>query len=130
MARARKRAVLLETSDGPTYKPVREAVDAFIDHCKSESLKDTTVSKYRNALEKLADFFEAEMVDSLSELKTEKLDQFRAGRKIKAITASKELEILRVFFGFCVERNWASENPAKRIKLPRKLKPNEIVYAR
>ena len=60
-------------------------------------------------------------------MKTEKLDQFRAGRGIQPITACKELEILRVFFGFCVDRNWTKENPAKRIKLPRNLKPNDVV---
>jgi len=127
MARARKRAVMLESADGPAYKPVGDAVKAFIDHGKSEGLKDATISKYRNALQKLADFCEAEEVDSLEELKTEKLDQFRAGRKIAQITASKELEIFRVFLGFCVDRNWAMENAAKKIKMPRNLKPNEIV---
>jgi site-specific recombinase XerD len=66
-------------------------------------------------------------VDSLEELKTEKLDLFRASRGIKQITACKALEILRVFFGFCVDRNWTRENPAKKIKLPRNLKPNEVV---
>jgi site-specific recombinase XerD len=127
MARARKKAVALEGDDNTVRKPVGEAVAAFLGHCKSEGLKDTTVSKYRNALEKLADFCKAEQIDTLDEAEPEKLDAFRAGRGIKQITASKELEILRVFFGFCVDRNWTQENPAKKIKLPRNLKPNEVV---
>ena len=117
----------MESADGPAYKPVADAVEAFLEHCKSEGLKDATISKYRNPLQKLADFCEAEEMDSLEELKTEKLDQFRAGRKIKPITASKELETLRVFFGFCIDRNWARGNPAKKIKMPRNIKPNEVV---
>lgn len=126
MARARKRAVLLESEDGPAYKPAKDAVKAFLDHCQSGGLTDGTIRKYRNALDRLAGFCDTEEVDSLEELNTEILDRFRAGRKIKPITASKELEIMRVFFGFCVNRNWLRENPAKRINLPRNLKPNEI----
>ena len=34
---------------------------------------------------------------------------------------------MRVFLGFCVDRNWSKENPAKKIKLPRNIKPNEVV---
>jgi site-specific recombinase XerD len=127
MARARKKAVALESDDNTIRKPVGEAVAAFLAHCTSEGLKDTTVSKYRNALKKLADFCEAEQIDTLDEAGPEKLDLFRSGRSIRQITASKELEILRVFFGFCLDRRWTKENPAKRIKLPRNVKPNEVV---
>lgn len=127
MARARKRAVMLEALDGPVFKPVADAVKAFLEHCQSEGLKDTTISKYRNPLNKLAEFCKAEEIDCLEELKTEKLDQFRTGRGIKQITAGKEVEILRLFCGFCVDRDWMKDNPAKKIKLPRNLKPNEVV---
>jgi len=127
MARARKKAVALEAPDNKFYKPVGEAVTAFLAHCNSEGLKDTTVQKYRNALGKLAGFCEAEEIDSLDELKTEQLDRFRAARGIAQITASKELETIRVFLGFCIDRNWTRENPAKKIKLPRHMKPNEVV---
>ncbi|HXA67382.1 MAG TPA: tyrosine-type recombinase/integrase [Bryobacteraceae bacterium] len=127
MARARAKAVAMESPVAGVNKPIPDAVKAFFEHCQSEGLKGTTISKYRNALGKLADFCETERVDFLEELKTEKLDQFRAGRGIQQITACKELEILRAFFGFCVDRNWMKENPGKKIKLPRNLKPNEVV---
>jgi integrase/recombinase XerC len=127
MSRARKKAVAMESPGPGVLKPIPDAVKAFLEHCQSEGLKDTTISKYRNALGKLADFCGAEQVDCVEELKTEKLDQFRAGRGIKQITACKELELLRVFFGFCLDRNWTRENPAKKIKLPRNIKPNEVV---
>jgi len=73
------------------------------------------------------DFCETEKQDSLQELKAETLDRFRGTRKLAPITAGKELEILRVFFGFCMDRDWTKENPARRIKLPRNLKPNEVI---
>lgn len=127
MARARKRAVALEATDNLVYKPVGEAVTAFLHHCASEGLADTTVKKYRNPLKKLEAFCEAEEIDTLDEIGAEKLDRFRSGRKIKQITSSKELEILRLFFRFCADRNWTRDNPAQKIKLPRHLKPNEVV---
>jgi integrase/recombinase XerC len=127
MARARKKAVALEAPDNLVYKPVGEAVTAFLQHCRSEGLTETTVKKYQNPLKKLEEFCETEQMDTLDEIGTEKLDRFRSGRKIKQITSSKELEILRLFFRFCVDRNWARANPAKKIKLPRHIKPNEIV---
>jgi site-specific recombinase XerD len=127
MARARKKAVELEATDDRVRKPIREAIAAFLNHCKSEGLKDGTISKYRNSLEKLEDFCEASEIDTLDEIGTESLDRFRGGRRLRQITASKELEILRVFFRFCLDRKWVTENPAKRIKLPRNLKPNDVV---
>ncbi len=127
MARARKKAVALEAPDNRIYKPVAEGVAAFLEHCESEGLKAATVKKYRNPLKKLEAFCEAEEIDTLDEISAATLDRFRAGRGIKQITSSKELEILRVFFGFCLDREWVKENPARKIKLPRHLKPNEVV---
>lgn len=127
LARARKKAVALEEPDSRIYKLISEAAAAFLAHCKSEGLQDSTISKYRNVLNKLNEFCDARQIDWLEELKAENLDEFRAGRKIKQITASKELETSRVFLGFCVDRSWTRDNPAKRIKMPRNLKPNEVV---
>ena len=47
-------------------------------------------------------------------------------RRISAMTWTKELAILRNFFGFCVSRKWMSTNPAKEVKPPTvKPKPKE-----
>jgi integrase len=54
------------------------------------------------------------------------LESFRAGREIRPITSSKELQTFRQFFGFCFDRRWISENIAKRVKGPRNIKPNDI----
>lgn len=63
----------------------------------------------------------------MAELTTPHLDAFRAGRGLKPVTSSKELELLRQFCGFCWDRRWCSENVAKRIKSPRNIKPNDVV---
>jgi site-specific recombinase XerD len=127
MARARKKAVGLESPDNQVFKPVNEAIENFIEHCKSEGLKFSTVRKYRNTLNHLESFCEESGIDSTGELTTDHLDAFRAGRGLKPITNSKELELLRQFCGFCCDRKWSVENVAKRIKSPRNIKPNDVV---
>jgi site-specific recombinase XerD len=126
MARARKKAVALESPDNQVFKPVGEAVAAFLAHCESEGLKCSSIRKYRNAVGKLEDFCEAKGVDAVSELRTEHLDAFRSARGLKQITSSKELEILRLFCGFCIGRKWATDNVARQIKSPRNIRPNEV----
>src|SRR5262249_18232135 len=39
----------------------------------------------------------------------------------------KEIEILRQFFVFCIEREWTSKNPAKSLKRPRLREANDVV---
>ena len=126
MARARKKAVALESPDANIFKAVGDAVTAFIEHCESEALKYSTVRKYRNTLNHLKAFCEARNIDSVDELTTDHVDAFRAGRALKSITSMKELELLRQFCGFCRDRKWCAENIAKRIKSPRNIKPNDV----
>jgi len=71
-------------------------------------------------------FCEAQGFDSVNELDTDALDAFRASRKLKPITSSKELQLLRQFCGYCTDRRWMDENTAKRIKPPRNIKPNDV----
>jgi len=126
MARARKKAVALESPDNQIFKSVEDAVTTFITHCESGGLKFSTVRKYRNTLNHLKAFCETRKIDSVNELTTDHLGGFRAGRALKPITSSKELELLRQFCGFCCDRKWSSENVAKRIKSPRNIKPNDV----
>jgi site-specific recombinase XerD len=126
MARARKKAVALESPDLHVFKPIGEAVAAFLDHCGSATLKFSTIRKYRNSLNHLKAFCEGRKIDAISELTIDHLDAFRASRALKPITSSKELELLRQFCGFCADRKWCLENVAKRIKSPRNITPNSV----
>lgn len=127
LARAGKRAATLETSGAKVTKSVADAKKAFLEHCISQGYQASTRRKYRNTLKLLTAFCEARHIDSMRELTTEHLDAFRAGRKIAQITSSKELEALRTFCTFCVDRKWTEENVAKKIKGPRNIKPNDVV---
>jgi site-specific recombinase XerD len=63
----------------------------------------------------------------LLELTIEHLDAYRAGRGLSPTTSGKELQTLRQFLAFCFERRWIPDNPAKKIKLPRNIRPEEVV---
>ena len=80
MARARKKAVALEAPDNGVFKPVGDAVTAFLAHCENERLKDSSIRKYRNALSKFKAFCEERGIDSVGELTTEQIDAFRSSR--------------------------------------------------
>jgi site-specific recombinase XerD len=43
------------------------------------------------------------------------------------VTWKVELQTLRTFFGYCVSHRWLPANPAKELKTPRNIKPNEVV---
>src|SRR5208282_5791527 len=55
------------------------------------------------------------------------LEDFRGTRTIGKVTWKVERQMLITFFHFCVSRRWISTNPAKELKAPRNLKPNEVV---
>jgi site-specific recombinase XerD len=126
MARARKKAVALENPDERVYKSVDDAIKVFFEHCESDGLKVATRVKYRNTLGQLGLFCHDRGIDSVLDLTTDNLDAFRAFRALKPITAMKELQLLRQFCGFCLDRKWAVENPAKRIRAPRNIRPNDV----
>jgi integrase len=58
---------------------------------------------------------------------TEVLEDFRRFRQISQVTGKSELQALRAFIAVCVRRKWLTANPAKDVKGPRNLKPNDVV---
>ena len=122
--RALRKVSIWESPAGKTIKPLPEAAEAFLRHCRD--LADATRLKYRNVMRYLQTFCAVEGVTSLAEISVETLDDFRASRKIGRLTATKELQILRQFCGFCLERGWMTENVAKRVKPPANVKPSPV----
>ena len=97
-------------------KTLAEAADQYLLRC--QDLSTATRIKYRNVLRNLLAFCQGEGATRLAELSVEMLDRYRAWRNIGRLTALKELQTLRQFCGFCVDRGWLRGNPAKRIKAP------------
>jgi integrase/recombinase XerC len=127
MARARKKVASLEDPDQHPDKPIHEAIAAFLAHCTSAGLEESTFRKYKNSLTKLRAFCESKGHDSVDEITIDVLDAFRASRGLAAITAVKELQLLRQFCSFCTARHWMTGNPAKEIRAPKNLSPNDVV---
>jgi integrase/recombinase XerC len=124
--RAIRKLAAIEDPKAPRVKPITEAITAFENHTISR-VGSSTQRKYKNILKNLAAYCERIGIDDMLELNIEHVDAYRAGRKISAHTFSKELQTLRQFFSFCFERKWIDENPAKAIKLPRNIKPTEVI---
>jgi integrase/recombinase XerC len=123
--RAIRKLAALEDPRRPVVKPIKEAVTGFQQH--TSQLETSTQRKYANVLRHFQTYCDEHGIESLTQLRVEDIDGYRAGRKIARTTAKKELETLRQFLTFCKERNWIDDNPAKRIKTPKNVKPSEVV---
>ncbi len=124
LSRAIKRASDLDTPGAPLLVELTAAVSAFMERCAD--LAASTRRKYKNSLDQLERFCATQRLNAVSDLTTETLDAFRASRQLKPITSLKELQTLRQFLGFCLDRHWIGENVAKRIKGPRNVRANDV----
>jgi site-specific recombinase XerD len=86
-----------------------------------------TWRKYRGSLQFLTSFCEREGITTLAHITIEILEDFRRTREISSVTWKVELQTLRTFFAYCVSRRWLPANPAKELKAPRNIKPNDVV---
>jgi integrase/recombinase XerD len=99
--------------------PVREAVEVFIADGKSRHLADETIRVYRKFIDRrLLGWCEDQGFRFLRELTFERMVQFRSSWDYAAITASKRLEVLRLFFRFCVAADWIEKSPVAGLKAP------------
>jgi integrase len=122
--RAIRRAAALEDPTVPIVKPITEAIKAFENHI--QPLEDSTRRRYGHVLAQLRAYCERAGLGDLVQLTVEQLDAYRAGRKLSPTTSVKELQILRQFLAFCLQRRWLQDNPAKNIKFLRNIRPDEV----
>jgi len=100
-------------------KTVADACASFLRHFKgAEGTRRNNVRVLRN----LEDFCAAQQIRQIHLVRPETIYELREGRPIANSTWSKELEIFRHFFGYCLEAEWTTKNPAKSVKMP-KVKP-------
>jgi site-specific recombinase XerD len=86
-----------------------------------------TFRKYRGCLRRLESFCAAKGFRALGDVGPDKLEDFRATRRIQPVTWKVERQMLVTFFGHCLSRKWITLNPAKELRAPRNLKPNEVI---
>jgi site-specific recombinase XerD len=133
--RRREGAAGDDTTIGPGTRTISEAVDRFLrnygelDQNRNfrGDIEYSTWRKYRTKLGLLRRFCDAESISELADVTIDVLEDFRRTRKIGLVTWKVELQALRTFFGYFVSRKWIAANPAKEIKAPRNIKPNEVV---
>jgi site-specific recombinase XerD len=100
-----------------------EAIAAFF--VAHPDLGHGTVRNYRRTLKFFAGHVSEEKLRMVDEITADTIESFRNTRTVKALTWTKELEILRRFFRYCVSRKWTSENPAAAVKMPKNIKPTD-----
>lgn len=90
----------------------------------AQEVAEGTRRNNQRVMDALQSFCEGNGIRHVHQVKVEHIDEYRQTRPIGVNTWGKELEILRHFFRFCVDREWTRSNPAKKVKTP-KAKPTK-----
>jgi site-specific recombinase XerD len=118
-----------------TRPTVSEAVDRFLnshgaidqDRGYHGDIEYSSYRKYRTKLNLLRSFCDGEGVSALADMNLDVLEDYRRSRNVSPVTWKVELQALRTFLGYCVTHKWITTNPAKEMKSPRNIKPNEVI---
>ena len=102
---------------------VSRAIIAY--HETHRDAADGTKRNRRRALRFFEEFIHSLGLQSVDEIELENLTAFRNLRGISARTWTKELEIIRHFFRFCLGNEWITRNWAEKVPMPKNLKPAE-----
>jgi hypothetical protein len=120
---------------GAPQRTVSAAVERFLkshgeigqDGKYRGNLECGTWRKYRSGLGLLASFCDEQRTTELAGVNLDALEDFHRSRSISLVTWKVELQTLRTFFSYCVSHKWITTNPAKELKAPRNIKPNEVM---
>ena len=101
------------------------ALERFYRRCRARNLSEQTTTYYRYRLLALSRYLDGQKVTpTLSALSTDILRGFLESEATHSpTTAYHSLLTLRVFFGFCIEEDLLSENPADKLESIRRNKP-------
>jgi len=105
-------------------KRIEDAIEHFEKHY-SATVKEGTRRNHRRVLGFFRDFCQTLKLATLDQVQVEHFDQFHASRPISLLTWTKELALLRTFFGYCADRDWVRKNVARIVKMPRNVQPRE-----
>jgi site-specific recombinase XerD len=106
-------------------KLLSEAIDGF--HSQHAEQAAETKRKYRRLLGYLSEYCTQVSLRYVDQIGVEAMDGYSVWRNKTNWTWIKEIEVLRQFFAFCIDREWTSKNPAKALKRPRLLEANDVV---
>lgn len=97
---------------------VEFAIDAFVADGIARNLNSNTISKYKLLSVRLKDYVKDHGIEDIRLFTNAHAIAFRGTWKGAPRTQGKTLERLRSYFGFCIQNDWISKNPAKGIKAP------------
>lgn len=130
-----QRAIKLEATimDGSFHKPqpkilIKDAVEQYLDHLKTEDRASKTLVKYRGILDTLVSFLSAQHIFRMPQFTAGHFDKFRAFRKIdhRAKTMYTEGIVIKQFFRWGKKRKMILENPLEEIKFVKpRLEPKQ-----
>jgi site-specific recombinase XerD len=114
----------------PIEVSVAEAIASYLGDCAARNLAGSTIESYTKSLEHLSTFCTSKGVRAMDGIDLGSLTDFRAGRKVKPSTSSKELETLRAFCAFSKKRGWMADNFAQELEPPREDGPPTLPFGR
>jgi site-specific recombinase XerD len=106
-------------------KRLAAAVEAFL--ALHEGRAEETKRKYKRLLGYLKEYCDKHSIELLDQVTLEVLDGYSRSRAKQNWTWLKELELLRQFFSFCIDREWTTKYPAKRLTRPRLFEANDVI---
>jgi site-specific recombinase XerD len=105
-------------------RSVEKATEAYFS--EKTDMAHGTLRNYRRTLNNLQLYLSGLKHEDVDEITREMIASFRGSRKISARTWTKELEIVRGFFRYCVEQEWMNRSPAAARALgPKNLQPTD-----
>jgi len=105
---------------------IEAATGAFMRDIGARNWQDSTKRKFGTLLEgRLLDYAARVGYRLLSELDLNAITEFRATWEDAPLTALKNIERLRAFFRFCVDRDWVAKNPAVKLKVKAPIEEKE-----
>ncbi len=122
---AQRLAEMDEQAFSRPRKLLSEATAAFLEQHKKN--RPETKRKYARVVRYLTDYCTKESLRFVDQVVVETMDGYNTWRNKEDWTWIKEIEILRQFFAFCIEREWTSKNPAKSLKRPKLIEANDVV---
>ena len=92
-------------------------------HNAHQDASEGTQRNRRRCLRFIHEFLSRRGKRTVDEIDLNALNTFRSTRQLSSRTWTKELEILRHFFRFCLDNEWILRNWADRVPMPKNLKP-------
>ena len=105
-------------------KTLTDAIAAF--HAQQANKAPETTRKYKRVLGYLSEYCARESFQYVDQMTLESLDKYSLRRSKENWRWIKEIEVLRQFFSFCIDREWTTKNPAKNLVRPKLLEANDV----